>query len=62
MHKVQDDPARAQQVLKFFSWDYAHGAKLAEQLVYVPFPQSVVKLIEASWSTIKSKDGKPVWK
>ncbi len=62
MHKVQDKPARALQVLKFFAWAYADGGKMAQQLVYVPFPPSVVKLIEASWSTIKSKNGAPVWK
>ncbi len=62
MHKVQDNPARALQVLKFFAWDYANGGKMAEQLVYVPFPPSVVKTIEDSWSTIKAKDGTPVWK
>jgi phosphate transport system substrate-binding protein len=62
MHKVQDNPARALEVLKFFAWDYANGAQLAEQLVYVPFPPAVVKIIEDSWSTIKSKEGSPVWK
>ncbi len=62
MHKVQDNPARALQVLKFFAWAYANGGKMAQDLVYVPFPPSVVKIIEGSWSTIKSKDGTPVWK
>ncbi|MDR3566777.1 MAG: phosphate ABC transporter substrate-binding protein PstS [Syntrophobacteraceae bacterium] len=62
MHKAQDHPDRALEVLKFFAWDYAHGGKMAEKLVYVPFPPSVVKLIEDSWSTIKSSDGAPVWK
>lgn len=62
MHKVQDNPERALQVLKFFAWDYANGAKMAQDLVYVPFPRGVVKIIEGSWSTIKSKDGAPVWK
>lgn len=62
MHKAQDHPERALEVLKFFAWDYANGAKMAEKLVYVPFPKSVVDLIESSWSTIKGTDGAPVWK
>ncbi|MGC9193854.1 MAG: phosphate ABC transporter substrate-binding protein PstS [Syntrophobacteraceae bacterium] len=62
MHKVQDNPARALEVLKFFAWDYAHGGQMAEQLAYVPFPPGVVKIIEDSWATIKSKEGTPVWK
>ncbi|MDR3557265.1 MAG: phosphate ABC transporter substrate-binding protein PstS [Syntrophobacteraceae bacterium] len=62
MHKVQDHPERALEVLKFFAWDYANGGKMAEKLVYVPFPAGVVKTIQDSWSTIKSKDGAPVWK
>ena len=61
MHKVQDNPARAVEVLKFFAWNYKNGAKMAEELVYVPFPAKIVKLIESSWSTIKSQDGHTVW-
>jgi hypothetical protein len=34
---------------------------MAEDLVYVPMPPSVVKLIEASWSNIKTKSGPTVW-
>ncbi len=61
MHKVQDKPANAKEVLKFFQWDYTHGAKMAESLDYVPLPGNVVKLIENNWKTqIKDASGKPV--
>ena len=61
MHKVQDNPGQAQEVFKFFAWAYANGGKMAEDLVYVPMPASVVKLIETSWTQIKTTSGAPVW-
>jgi phosphate transport system substrate-binding protein len=62
MHKVQDNPGQAQEVFKFFAWAYANGGKMAEDLVYVPMPDNVVKLIEASWAQTKTASGDPVWK
>ena len=60
MHKVQDNPQQAAEVLKFFSWAYKNGGKLAEELDYVALPDSLVKAIEASWVTIKDGSGKLV--
>jgi phosphate transport system substrate-binding protein len=35
---------------------------MAEALDYVPLPENVVKLVEASWSAnIKNPDNKPIW-
>ncbi len=51
MHKVQDKPQQAAEVLKFFSWAYKNGGKMAEELDYVALPDSLVKVIEASWGT-----------
>jgi phosphate transport system substrate-binding protein len=62
MHKTQDKPESAKQVLAFFDWSFRNGQKLAEGLDYVPFPDNVVKLVEESWKQeIKAADGKPVW-
>jgi len=61
MHKQQDKPAQAAEVLKFFYWAYKHGAKMADELDYVPLPDSLVKLITTSWGNIKDAAGKPVW-
>jgi phosphate transport system substrate-binding protein len=48
-------------VLKFFDWAYANGDQMAEQLDYVPMPDSVVELIKSEWKTqIKDSQGKPV--
>ena len=62
MHLSQDKPEQAKAALEFFSWCYANGTKMAEELDYVPIPQSVVKLVKATWSKdIKSADGKKVY-
>ncbi len=60
MHKVQDKPAQAAEVLKFYEWSYKNGDKLASELDYVPLPASLVKSIAASWSNIKDASGKSV--
>ncbi|MDD5176889.1 MAG: phosphate ABC transporter substrate-binding protein PstS [Sterolibacterium sp.] len=60
MHKVQDKPAQGAEVLKFFDWSHKNGAKMAEELDYVPLPDSLVKLINTSWGNIKDAAGKPV--
>jgi phosphate transport system substrate-binding protein len=62
MHKVQDKPAQAVEVLKFFDWSYKNGAKMADDLDYVPLPDTLIKTISTSWSSIKDAAGKPVWK
>ncbi|MBE7940205.1 MULTISPECIES: phosphate ABC transporter substrate-binding protein PstS [Ramlibacter] len=60
MHKVQDKPAQATQVLKFFEWAYKNGDKVADELDYVPMPANVKTAIEKSWGEIKDAGGKPV--
>jgi len=61
MHKHQTKPDTAREALNFFDWAYRNGAQLAEQLDYVPIPDSVVKLVEQNWQQIKASDAKPVW-
>ncbi|MGA7985415.1 MAG: phosphate ABC transporter substrate-binding protein PstS [Burkholderiales bacterium] len=61
MHKVQDKPANAKQVLTFFKWAYGNGDKMAESLDYVPLPDNVVSLIESSWKNIKDASGNSVY-
>jgi phosphate transport system substrate-binding protein len=62
MHKVQDKPANAKEVLKFFEWAYANGDSMALSLDYIPMPEKVVKLIQNAWkSQIKDASGKPVF-
>ena len=62
LHKTQDKPENARQVLKFFSWAYAKGGAMAESLDYVPMPDNVVRLIQAHWKQqLKDASGKPVY-
>ena len=62
IHRVEDKPEVAKQVLDFFAWCYENGQKMAEELDYVPMPESVIKLVQASWAAnIKDPNGKPIW-
>jgi len=55
MHKEPADKAASAEAIKFFNWAFAKGDKMAEELDYIPMPDSVVKLIEKTWSSdIKS--------
>jgi phosphate transport system substrate-binding protein len=55
MHKEATDKAASQEALKFFKFAFDKGAKSAEELDYIPMPDSVIKLIEKTWnSEIKS--------
>jgi len=59
--KQPQDPAAATEALKFFAWAYAKGGKMAEELDYVPMPQSVVGSVEAMWAkAITDSSGKPL--
>src|SRR5689334_5790362 len=41
--KQPKDPAATSEALKFFAWAYKNGAKMAEDLDYIPMPATVVK-------------------
>ncbi|MES2534097.1 MAG: phosphate ABC transporter substrate-binding protein PstS [Pseudomonadota bacterium] len=60
MQKVQDKPANAASVLKFFEWAYKSGDKTADDLDYVPMPDAVKATIATSWGQIKDASGKTV--
>ena len=50
MHTKQDKPEQAKAAMEFFSWCYANGNKMAEELDYVPIPQSVVTIVKGAWT------------
>jgi phosphate transport system substrate-binding protein len=59
IHKQPRDAAAAAEALKFFKWAYAKGDKMAEELDYVPMPDTVVAAIEKVWANeIKDTSGK----
>jgi phosphate transport system substrate-binding protein len=62
IHKQPQDPAAAGEALKFFSWAYAKGDKMAEDLDYVPMPKKVVSAIQKVWAAqIKDAAGKSIY-
>src|SRR5471032_1657325 len=61
MHKVQEKPENAKEVIRFFEWSFKNGAKMADELDYVPMPDPVVKMIQSSWKGLKDPSGKPVY-
>ncbi|RZI73016.1 MAG: phosphate ABC transporter substrate-binding protein PstS [Variovorax sp.] len=60
MQKVQDKPANATSVLKFFDWAYKSGDKTADDLDYVPMPDNVKTMVAKAWGDIKDTSGKSV--
>lgn len=61
MHKVPADAEASTLALKFFDWAYKSGDQMAEELDYIPMPDSVVELVHEEWRTIKDSSGKPVF-
>ena len=60
MQKSQDKAANAAATLKFFTWAYANGDKMADDLDYVPMPDNVIGAIEKAWADIKDTSGKAI--
>lgn len=61
MHKAQDKPVNATNTLKFFDWAYVNGDKMADDLDYVPLPDSVKALIRKQWAdNLKDPAGKAI--
>src|SRR5215475_11015417 len=62
VYKQPDDPDAVKTALKFFDWAYTDGDKMAEELDYVPIPDSVVSLVKATWKNdIKDSGGKAIY-
>jgi phosphate transport system substrate-binding protein len=62
MHKSQEKPQNAKEVLAFFDWAYKNGDAAAGQLDYVPMPAPVKAMMRKQWATqIKASDGKVVY-
>jgi len=55
MYAEPADKAAADEALKFFRWAFEKGDKMAEELDYIPMPDTVVAQITKSWSNIKTK-------
>ena len=61
MYKSQDKAANASNSLKFFDWAYSNGDKMADELDYVPLPDSVKALVRKQWTDqMKDTGGKAI--
>lgn len=60
MHTKQDKPQQAAAALKFFDWAYASGDKMADELDYVPMPDSVKSAARSQWRNLTDASGKSV--
>ena len=61
MHRQQEQPARATEVLKFFDWAFAQGDATASSLGYVTLPPALKDAIRKQWDTqIRDSAGTPV--
>ena len=61
MYKSQNKPANAANTLKFFDWAFNKGDQMADDLDYVPLPDSVKALVRKQWTgSIKDATGKAV--
>jgi len=62
LHKAQAKPQQGVEVMKFFDWSFANGAKLAADLDYVPLPDALTKQIKGAWAAqVKDTGGKAIW-
>ncbi|MBK5052261.1 phosphate ABC transporter substrate-binding protein PstS, partial [Burkholderia sp. R-70006] len=61
LHATQDKADHGAETLKFFDWAFTNGNKVAEDLDYIPLPESAVAEIRSQWG-VNTKDsvGKPV--
>jgi len=49
VYRTPPDVVATGEALKFFDWAYRNGARMAADLDYVPLPDSLIKLIRATW-------------
>jgi phosphate transport system substrate-binding protein len=52
VYKQQQNPEKGREVLKFFDWAYKNGNGLAEQLDYIPMPDSVKAMARKKWAEV----------
>src|SRR5262249_16205842 len=56
------DPPALKTALTFFDWAYKNGKDMATELAYVPIPDSVVQMIQQSWSdSLQGGGGSKLW-
>ncbi|HEX7344760.1 MAG TPA: phosphate ABC transporter substrate-binding protein PstS [bacterium] len=61
LYKEQANIDIAKSVLGFFDWCYSHGDEMAIGLDYVPMPDNVVKMVQATWKNEIRGNGKTIY-
>jgi phosphate transport system substrate-binding protein len=61
VHAKQEKPESGREVLKFFEWSFRNGARMADELDYVPIPEPVVKQIQAAWKGVTDASGRALY-
>src|SRR5262249_15146112 len=61
IYKQQQRRLTAIEMLRFFDWSYRSGARLADELQYVPMPKDAVQMIESAWAEVTDTHGQPTW-
>lgn len=59
--KNPTDAERSRNVMKFFDWAFKNGARLAQELDYIPLPEAVQAKIRQAWAAEVKANGQPVW-
>ncbi|HEY1077904.1 MAG TPA: phosphate ABC transporter substrate-binding protein PstS [Fontimonas sp.] len=63
VHRKPQSDADLLAALKFFDWAFKKGDAMAEELVYIPMPDSVTEMVYKTWKTeLKDASGAPLWK
>ncbi|WP_235907908.1 phosphate ABC transporter substrate-binding protein PstS [Siccirubricoccus phaeus] len=59
--KNPTDATRSLNVMKFFDWAFKNGTQMAQELEYIPLPNTVHDMIRAAWKAEVKANGQPVW-
>ncbi|MEN3929888.1 phosphate ABC transporter substrate-binding protein PstS [Microvirga sp. W0021] len=54
VHKKSDKPEQVAETVKFFTWAFDQGDKMADELDYVPLPAKVKEMVKAEWKTLNT--------
>jgi len=55
------DAERSRSVMRFFDWAFKNGSGLAQELEYIPLPNTLHDAIRAAWRAEVKFNGQPVW-
>lgn len=60
IYQKPENTAQTAATLRFFNWAYQKGDQAANELDYVPFPDSVKEIIRTSWNKVVDTNNAPI--